>query len=210
MKVYDYLTENYEINEPIFLYEVDIDDKSNNAIKLEFRKLLEEEKLRKYDRGIYYMPGKGVFGIETGPTINDVISKKYLNDSNGNIIGYISGINFANRIRLTTQRPLSITIRSNVATKDVEEKTIRGFRIILKKPRTNVTNNNYKILQLLDLFTNAEYIEEEFYSDVIENVTEYMRENNITVEQMREYYQYYPNKIYKNMFNLGVLNETIG
>ena len=209
MKVYDFIKENYEINEPIFLYEVDIDNKSSNAIKLEFRKLLEEEKLKKYDRGIYYMPGKGPFGIETSPTIDDVVTKKYLKTSSGKTIGYISGINFANNLRLTTQSPMSITIRSNLATKDIEEKTINGFRLIIKRPRTIITDDNYAILQLLDLFTDIEYIEDEFYPEILSVVKKYMKNNNITIKQIKNYYQYYPNKIFKNMYILGILNETI-
>lgn len=209
MKLYEYLEENYEVNEPIFLYDVDVEGMSKNAVKLEMKKLQDENKIRKYDRGIYYFPSVGPLGLEKNPGIEKIIDKKYFQDDSGNIIGYYTDTLFANYLRLTTQRPLSFIIRTNKATKEKEEKTIGGFRIILKRPRCTVDSQNYKLLQLLDLFADANYfVEDDFENEFKDKVQEYMKAENITMNDLKNYYQFYPVRIYKNMYERGLLNEA--
>lgn len=209
MKLYEYLEENYEINEPIFLYDVDVEGMSKNAVKLEMKKLQEKEKVIKYDRGIYYMPRETEFG-KSLISISDVIEKKYLKDRNNGVIGYLTDINFTNSMRLTTQTAAGYMIRTNKATKNIEEKKIGNFWITIKKPRATITEYNYKYLQLLDMIYSANYFVEDEFEDVfIDRIKEYMKKNNMNMDIMKLYYEYYPADLYKKMYERGLLRETI-
>ena len=208
IKTYDYLVKNYKTNEPIFLYDLKIKGKSENAIKLDIQKLYKEDKIEKYDRGIYYLFEDNKFG-KSSPSLYDIIEKKYLIDNNGSIIGYLTDINFANSINLSTQRPTTYFIRSNKATKNIEYKKINDFIITIKKPRTKITNDNYKVLQLLDLLTDIYLIEDDYLPNIKNTIKNYMIDNNIKSSDIKKYINRYPTVIYKNMFDRGIIDVAI-
>ena len=209
MKLYDYLLDNYKVNEPIFLYDIDIKGKSQNAIKLEMNNLYKNKKIDKFDRGIYYFSKPTEFGFNSTLSLYDVINKKYLTDKEGNTIGYLTDVSFANNLQLTTQRAMYYTIRTNKATKSIEKKIINNTLVVIKKPRILITNKNYKILQLLDLFADRYFIEIEDMKEVFNIIKKYMSSNKIKMEDLKKYYVFYPERLYKNMYEMGLLNETI-
>ena len=207
-KLYDYLLDNYKTNEPIILYNVKVKGMSKNAVKLEMKKLQEEEKVAKFDRGVYYLPTDTPFG-KSNITAFDVIKKKFLLDENNNVIGYITDMNFSNYLKLTTQRPAGYTVRTNKATKNYEEKNVGGFRTVIRKPRYPITNENYKYLQLLDLIEKSEYlVEYEFEPVFPDKIKEYMKENKLKTKELMSYCENYPVDIYKKLYERGILNES--
>ena len=133
------------------------------------------------------------------------IEKKYIS-TNDEIVGYFSGLNFANRIGITTQVPNLYEIVSNKATCDYRELKICSTKIILRKPRTLVTKENYLELQFLDMIKEIDNIS---ILDKDENkkiVLNYMNTAKISFEKLQKLLEFYPDKIYKNLYQVGVLN----
>lgn len=74
-EVYNYLEENYEPNEPIFLSDLNIPNMKPSSLRQQLKKLTEEGRLRRFDTGIYYIPKQSMFRFGSAMSINDVIGK---------------------------------------------------------------------------------------------------------------------------------------
>ena len=59
--LYQYLTENYKENEPFFLSDIQIEGMTGNNIRQQLKKLTDAEKVKRFDKGIYYLPKKSIF-----------------------------------------------------------------------------------------------------------------------------------------------------
>ena len=77
----------------------------------DLKKLVDDNKLAKYENGIYYIPKNSIL---KNNTINPEVIAKYKYVSNSNeCYGYYSGLFLANRLGITTQVPEVIDIVSN-------------------------------------------------------------------------------------------------
>lgn len=79
-KLYQYLKENYEENDPIILAELKIKDMTENNIRQQLKKLTDEGMIKRFDKGIYYLPRKSIFQSGSLPSIEKVLEYKYLRD----------------------------------------------------------------------------------------------------------------------------------
>ena len=125
---------------------------------------------------------------------------------NDEILGYLSGLNFANKIGITTQVPNLYEVVSYKATCDYRELKIASTKIILRKPRTTITKENYLELQFLDMIKeidNLSILDKEENKKIVLN---YMKFANISFEKLQKLLEFYPDKIYKNLYQVGVLN----
>ena len=61
MAFYDYLMNSYGYNEPIFVESLRFEQYSRPWLFKEIRKLCENGKLKRFDKGIYYIPQKTAF-----------------------------------------------------------------------------------------------------------------------------------------------------
>ena len=100
--LYQYLTENYKENEPFFLSDIQIEGITGNNIRQQLKKLTDAEKVKRFDKGIYYLPKKSIFKSGSKPTLEKVLEYKYMRD-NDRRCGYFSGLLFFNQMGLTTQ-----------------------------------------------------------------------------------------------------------
>ena len=148
--VYNYLKDNYEDDEPIFLSELCIPGMKAGSVRQQLTKLVEAEKIKRFDTGIYFMPRKSMFKSGSMISIDDVIRRKYLMNGSDRF-GYVSGMLFANQLGLTTQVATVYEIYTNKATKDYRETKIANFRVILRKPYVKINSENASVLQFLDL-----------------------------------------------------------
>jgi hypothetical protein len=121
-------------------------------------KVLEEETIRKYRRGVYYIPEVddclGLGEIPLSPI--KVIYKKYI--GGGDIVyGYISGLNLENEIGVSSQVPGTLEVTTNKESKWIREiEPFGGWRkITLRKPRVEVTKSNVNELRFLDLISRV-------------------------------------------------------
>ncbi len=205
MTLYEYLVKTYQVNEPIFSSEIVVDGISDVNVRRQLKKLTDEGVIKRYDTGIYYLPTKSIFKSGSQLSPEKVIEGKYLKDK-GELCGYISGLIFFNQLGLTTQVPMQYEVVSNKATSDYREASLAKARVIIRKPKVSVTKDNYKILQFLDMIKDIDEYAEVSGSELSDRLISYMKELQMRFSQLEPYLQYYPDKIYKNMYKAGILN----
>lgn len=76
--LYQYITENYKENEPFFLSDIQIEGMTENNIRQQLKKLTDSEKVKRFDKGIYYLPQPSIFKSGARPTLERVLEYKYL------------------------------------------------------------------------------------------------------------------------------------
>lgn len=203
--VYSYITSNYQPNEPIFLSELKIPDIKAVSVRQQMKKLMESGQIKRFDMGIYYIPKKSMFRSGSTLSVDEVIRKKYLADGE-NCCGYVGGIFFANQLGLTTQVPGVYEIYTNKATTEYRETHIAKLRVILRKPYCQIDEKNVATLQFLDLLKEIVDISEVDGEELTNRLISYMKKKSIGFESMRTFLPYYPERIYKNMYEVGLLN----
>ena len=201
--VYSYIENNYQTNEPIFLSELNIPGMKAVSVRQQMKKLTESGQLKRFDTGIYYIPKKSMF--RSGPSVDEVIRRKYLADG-GNCCGYVGGILFANQLGLTTQVPGVYEVYTNKATTEYRETRLANLRVILRKPYCVIDEKNAATLQFLDLLKEIVDISEVDGEELTKRLIGYMKKKSIGFESMRQFLPYYPERIYKNMYEVGLLN----
>ncbi len=204
-EVYEYIENKYKPNEPIFLAELDIPDMKPVSVRQQMKKLTEEGRLKRFDAGIYYIPKKSMFRSGSTLSIDEVIRKKYLQDG-VNRCGYVGGILFANQLGLTTQVPALYEVYTNKATTEYRETKLANLRVILRKPYCEIDTKNAETLQFLDLIKEVVDISEVGGEELTKRLLGYMKKKNIGFESMKPFLPYYPDRIYKNMYEVGLLN----
>ena len=110
---------------------------------------------------------------------------------------------------LTSQVPALYQIVTNKATSNYRETNVGKSRVIIKKPRTTVTEDNYKILQFLDLILDIDIYSEVEGKELNNRLSKYMRDMNISVADMKAYFKYYPDKLYKNLVETEVIYNDV-
>lgn len=202
--LYEYLLKNYQLNEPIFMADIDLQISSNNLRQM-FKNLCDAGKIRRYDNGIYYIPKQSKLKGAMPFAPEEIVLYKYILRKN-RIEGYYSGYTFANQMGITTQVPVAIEVVSNNASAMRREVSLRGQRVVLRKPRTKVTEDNVRVLQLLDLLKDIREYADDETEDAAEKIVKYMKIENITREQIDKYISLYPDRIYKNLYEMRLYN----
>lgn len=210
MKFLEYLIENYGYDEPIFATDLYKELRLN---KNTIRQLLKRETDKgnisryKYKNGIYFIPKPNSLFKRSTISLNKIINKKYILNKN-NRIGYITGLSFANQIGLTTQNPVKIEIVTNNET-NIKRDVDFNIRIVtLRKPRvSNVNNNNFKLLQVMDLLNNFKTENTTSFQDAIDKAINYLHDVNINAEEIRECVRSYPAKTQAKFWESGIYNE---
>lgn len=202
--LYEYLEKNYKPNEPIFVSDVELPVSDNNLRQM-FKTLCDSGKIKRFDTGIYYIPKKSVLKNGVPLAADEVAVAKYI-IKKGKIDGFYSGYTFANQLGISTQVPYVKEIVSNNASTRVKEVTVRNKRILLRRARTTITNENYVVLQFLDLLKDLEQYYDIGFDEVCERLSRYVRDENITKAQVDRYIGEYPDKIYKNIYRTGLYN----
>lgn len=207
-KLYQYLKENYEENDPIILAELKIKDMTENNIRQQLKKLTDEGMIKRFDKGIYYLPRKSIFKSGSLPSIEKVLEYKYLRDKN-QLCGYVSGQLFFNQIGLSTQVPMQYEIVSNKATTDYRETVLAQSRIIIRSPKVPVTEQNYTILQFLDLMKDVDLYSEISGKELQERLFKYLRTVNLKISDLEPYFTYYPDKLYRNLIETKMIYNDL-
>ena len=203
--VYNYLKQNYAESEPIFLSELSIPGVKDAYLRQCMKKLVENDRIKRYDTGIYYLPENSIFRSGSGLSADSVIQKKYLSDHSA-CCGYMSGLLLANQLGITTQVPMVYEVYTNKATTAYRETTLAGIRVILRRPCVEINDRNAAALQFLDLMKDISSISELEGGSLKERLLAYMNAVNLNFDSLRPYLQYYPERIYKNMYEAGLLD----
>lgn len=206
--LYEYLLRNYQKNEPIFLADLQIDGMRDDNLRQQIKKLTDAGKIKKFEKGIYFLPKETIFKSGSQLSLERVIEYKYLVDDKKRC-GYVSGLLFFNKMGLTTQVPMRYEIVSNKATSECRKTSIAKSKVIIRKPKAPVTEDNYKILQFLDLLKDIDVYSEIRGEMLQERLYRYMKEINIRISDMKPYFSYYPDKLYRNLVETGVIYNDI-
>lgn len=199
----EYLQENYKVNEPIFVSDIKL-PVSNTNLRQMFKVLCDNGQIVRYDTGIYYL--KGISRLKGGTSLSagEVAKYKYI-ARNNQVNGYYSGYTFANQLGLTTQVPFIIEIVSNQASAKCREVSVKNQKIMLRKPRTQIDGENYRILQLLDLLKDLEMYADDI-PDAVKRIGFYAKELGLRRNEIDKYIGFYPVRIYKNIYETRLYN----
>ena len=218
MKLYDYILENFEKDEPFFVSELNMPGSTKNNIRQALKVLCDKGYAIRYDTGVYYIPKdssetesqvKGElikFERRSAPFSDyDIAVKKYI-CNNGEFFGYYTGFVFANAMGFTTQVPFVREIASNNSGGIKRKVEIGNSKFILKEPRTIITTENHKILQFLDLMNDYDfyYDDSAIEEDVFYRIKMFLKDNQISQKQFESYLDFYPDSIYKTLYKLEV------
>ena len=154
MTLFEFMLEKYGTNEPILSSDISFQNYSRPWIYKQLNHLCKEEKIVRYEKGIYYIPTQTPFG-KSLLNPRKVIEQKYITQD-GEIIGYYSGITFQNQLRLTTQMPNVIEIYTNNETTRVRDVSIGTQKILLRKSRAKITSFNVNVLSFLELMNDLD------------------------------------------------------
>ena len=191
MTLYDMILNKYGYGNPFSLAEINFNNYSLPWIKKELNKLVNSNIIVRYERGIYYIPEKTIFG-NGSLNPHKIIEKKYLsNDS-----GYYSGLSFANKIGITTQMPNVIEIYTNNEKSRVREITVNNLKVILRKTRVNITKENICVLSFLELMNS--FPRDYFNSERKNIIINYIKENGINRKEITKYSPYFPDRVMRN------------
>lgn len=174
-EIKDYIIQFYNTNDK---------EKVFNNVKAILNRMNKEGIIETAYKGIYYIPVENIFGKMLLGN-RQIIQYKYIMDKKGNIKGYITGAKLFNNIHLTTQVPNIIDIATNEC-KNFNKYENKNLNVIIRKPKIEVNNNNYKYLQLFDLIENKDNIDIEV-ENPDEIIYNFITENELDFEKIIKY-----------------------
>ncbi len=200
------LIEEYGYNNPISIQ--DIRNVFSNLSKVRVNQIIDEleknNQLIRYSMGIYYIPTETIFG-KSKLNVQKVIQKKYIEDKD-KIFGFYTGLSFMNMIGLTTQVPNTIEISTNNESSRVRDVLVGSQVIKLRKARVEVSNENYKELQLLECLSQISNENFEGAKDVLYN---FAKENKLNINNLILFSREFPARVTKNLLSMGVVYGAI-
>ena len=204
--IYDYIIENYKNGEPIFLN--DLPGESKDYLRQEMKKLVDEGRLERLYNGVYYLSYITILGTKGKISIDKYIEKKYL-EIDGKTVGYITGLQLANKYGFTTQNPSCYEICSNEATTKQRKQEIDGNTIVVYKPVVDVTETNIYALQFLDLMSVIDKYSEISGKEFAVKLKKYVSNVRLDFSVVKEYLPLYPDKVYRNIYDGGLMSELV-
>ncbi|MDD6473671.1 MAG: DUF6088 family protein, partial [Bacteroidales bacterium] len=200
----EYLQENYKVNEPIFVSDIDLPVTDTNLRQM-FKVLCDSGQIYRYETGIYYMKGNTRLKGGVPLSASKVARYKYI-ARNGQVNGYYSGHTFANLLGLTTQVPYTIEIVSNGASAKCREVSIKNQKIMLRRPRTQINKENVDVLQLLDLLKDFEQYVDEDMVVATGIISSYIKKIGMKRSDVDEYITLFPDRVYKYIYEMRLYN----
>ncbi len=204
--VYDYIIENYENGEPIFLSE--LPSNSKDYLRQEMKRLVDTGILERLYNGVYYRSYVTILGTKGKISIDKYIEKKYLT-VDGKASGYITGLQLANKYGFTTQNPSCYEICSNEATTKQRKQEIDGNTIVVYKPVAKVDEVNRSALQFLDLMSVIDKYSEISGVELVNKLRKYVASVKLDFAVVKDYLTFYPDKVYRNIYNGGLMSELV-
>lgn len=199
--LYEYIIENYAIGEPIFISDIQITGLSEVNLRQQFKVLTDTGKIVRYSQGIYYIPKKSKLKGTNHPGADTIAYYKYISRGN-HINGYYSGYTFANQLGILTQVPSKVEIVSNLMSAKKRDVVIGSRSFIVRKPSTPINEENYRILQLLDLLKNLDKYADEDNVLVKEKLAAFVQNNKITRNALDEYISNFPDSTYRHLYEM--------
>jgi predicted transcriptional regulator of viral defense system len=192
----------FKPNTPIFLS--DLENRniiSSDALRKSFSRMAKTGELQRFQKGIYYIPEKTIFGASSlNPA--DVIRRKYLSDDN-NQYGVLTGLALLNKWGLTTQVPNVIEISTNNETNRKRQVKLGGQSVILKRSRTPITNENATLVEFLEALSSIDFNN----GEQLNYLCTYLKNQNFSRSLLDQVLISYPKKIYQKLVESGMIND---
>lgn len=204
--LYDILYTKYDKGEPIFLSE--ISGYSSEYIRQEMKRLTDAGKLERLYNGVYFLPYTTILGTKGKVSVEKYVEKKYLRYNN-KVSGYYTGLQLANMYGFTTQNPSCIEIRSNEATTAQRKLNIEGKKIVVYKSYTEINEENSDELMFLDMMMDIDKYCELSKDELQRKLKAFVKEKSINFNKVKEYLSLYPCKVYKNIYEGGLMGELV-
>ena len=200
--VYDYIIKNYKNGEPIFLSE--LPGESKDYLRQEMKQLCDAGKLERLYNGVYYLSYQTILGTKGKVSMDRYIEKRYLSSG-----GYVTGLQLANKFGFTTQNPSCYEICSNEATTKQRKQTVDGNTIIVYKPLTSITEKNKSALQFLDLMSIIDKYSEISGAELVAKLKKLVETVGVDFSVVKEILPLYPDKVYRNIYDGGLMGELV-
>lgn len=140
--------------------------------------------IERFQRGVYYKPKFGIFGkVPLDPY--KVVKKKYIQNNN-EVIGYETGASLFQRLGLTTQIPRYKFVASNIRKNDEHRMVNEVLKVVVRGPRTRVTKDNFKYLQILDALENKDAIYLDT-KDIFNHINYFIETNHLDFRKLVGY-----------------------
>ena len=201
--LFEFLLNNYNAGEPIFLSDIKIHGMSEVNLRQQFKVLTDSGKLIRYEHGIYYIPKKTRLNGADGPAADTVAYYKYISRGNG-VEGYYSGHTFANQIGLSAQVPRKVEIVSNNIAAKRREVAIGKRTYIVRRSEILITEENYKTLQFLDVLKNLDVYTDDDNERIPERLAEYVKRCSLKRADIDQYISCYPDSTYRYFYEMGL------
>lgn len=204
--LYDYIVNNYDKDEPIFLSE--LPGNSRDYIRQEMKQLADEGKVERLYNGVYYLAYMTILGTKGRVSVDKLVEKKYISYQ-GKVSGYITGIQLANMYGFTTQNPACIEVCSNEATTKQRKLDIDGRKVIVYKPLAEINKENKSALQFLDLMSSIDKYSELSGEELEKKLKEFVRAVNVDFMKVKEYISLFPDRVFRNIYQGGLMSELV-
>lgn len=192
----------FKPNTPIFLSDLEnANIISGDALRKSFSRMAKTGALRRFQKGIYYIPEKTIFG-ESSLHPADVIRRKYLSDDN-NQYGVLTGLALLNKWGLTTQVPNVIEISTNNETNRKRQVLVGGQAVILRRSRTPITNENGTLIEFLEALSSIDFNNVE----QLNYLCNYLKSQSFSRSLLDQALIAYPKKIYQELVESGMIND---
>jgi hypothetical protein len=207
-RIYDFMKEKSQFYQPFLLKNLyrQFPDIKDGTVREMMRRLVGEKKVIKIKNGLYFLPNPERVLQSYAFNLMNIIDSVYLKNQDNEFIGYRSGINFANLLGLTSQTAsVEVIYSNNVSTRKREIK-IQNNRLMINAPRVKITNQNYKLLQLLDLLTDFEKVSEYELDQVQSKLLAYIKAIQISSIELNRIVEAYPLAAQVKFYKLGAAN----
>ncbi len=128
------ISEQFNVNEPIFTEEI-LDlfpEYSRLQVFRYIDKAKENKEIVQFTKGVYYIPNLTFWGDLSTITVDSVIKKKYIRNTN-QTYGIFGGTKLLNNFSVTTQMASVIEVVTNKETTRCREIEINSRKFILRK-----------------------------------------------------------------------------
>jgi len=206
-KVKQYLVSHFNTNDSIFLPEIYrvFPNISPNTIRSVIKRLNDSGELVKVRNGSYVLPNKGILSVSSY-RVSELVNAKYIFDNNGRRIGYRTGINLANELGLTSQTSSVDDVISNAVSNRKREIKYNKNRIIINAPRIKISDENYRLLQVLDLLNNFDKYSDFDIKYSFSKLMNYIGKLKLDLDEIDAIISSYPLTTQVKFYKMGGLN----
>jgi len=201
---YDYLLKKYGKNVPIFFDDVSFENYSRPWVSSQLAALCKCGKLKRFQKGVYYIPSETIFG----PSVlnpRDVIERKYIK-RNGAVIGFYAGATLINNLGLSTQMPNGVEIFTNAVSSRSRIVSVGGQQVVLKRPPARVTSKNVSTMMLFEVLDalppNA------LSQERRDALRKFIKANGVTKENISQLCGFFPDKPIRTLVESGVIYDA--